>query len=99
MKKYIYKDEPYYVYIYENTKYCQIGSVIRIYVKRTNIFRFIKKYKCVIARENESNYYVTLRKTLLDLLEQAHVHQHENIETVVECIECSPEIKELYNLR
>lgn len=97
MKKYLYKDEPFYVYIYENLRYNQIGSVIKIYVKRKNIFRFIKKYECLIKVPNESRHYVSCRKTLVDLLEQAHTNKHKNIETVVECIECSPEIKELYS--
>jgi dynactin complex subunit len=99
MKKILYKDQPFYVHIGLSDKYTSMESHIRVYVKRTGFWKFIKKYKLVSRSENQARAYVTSRDTLLTQLESAYQAITFPVDRVMECIECSPEITSIYTVR
>lgn len=97
MKKILFRDQAFYVDVYENPTYSWIGSFITVYTKRerTGFWSFLgPKYIRVYKSPDYSNKDVQTRDNLIKALTVAWELLQDN---VTECIQCSPEIEALYS--
>lgn len=92
MKKYLFRDEVFYVEKHPETYF--LWAYITIYIERKGFWKFLLKYKKVFCSGAIFGGDFESKSYLVNCLEKAHAKAFpKNFE---EIIQCSPEIEALY---